>query len=428
MPSLFGLPWFGRKRSDDAAAGSGTFPGSNGDTGPSALRSMQHLRDARVDLDSQILVDGLVDLPPDRDGLFPRAAHDTLRLDAKTTLMRLAVARASRDPASGFLRSEETGPAVYLPPPIATVIHRALCFSPPEPVHLRLGGEAGSLQSGPSIDGSKKQPLSDWLLELEETDDGLSIRLSAALKATRPIKDWLKDTGNFWDPVDGEPARLGVEFRVDRVTRAAAFAAYFPELAGTPLGEAEPGTTSLRDLRLDQALIGPHTMFGTTSRGQWASFYQGEGWTPSIAITPMGPERRTTTGFLECRMSYQWPRIWMQGIDLDVVANAMGADPSVTLTLENGGFGSLQQHHSVYDTSGPLPRMRVIGARLDFKLTVAGLEFAYDLQIDELAAVGVPGRVTGDITLAWELLILRFPRFLRHRQAVLKGLEDSNTH
>lgn len=374
---------------------------------------MIRLADARVALDGGIVAVGRLDYPPDPEGVFPPAASAWLHVSRGEGLL-LRPCDAARD-ATGFFRAERLGAVLGVPSAFVPLIRHAVAFGVEQPLDLHLPGQAGWLHSSDSTIRHEAQPLSDWHLSLREEDGAIIVGLSAALRATLPLNDWLTDTRNWW----GEDApRLVAAFTVDAATRVACLGCYIPafEEGGDGVPAAPPGTR-WPDVELATAPVGVFAMFGTDARGGWATIYTSG---RTLVFSPDHDIRRLPSGFVT-RGSHGWPRVWLEAVTLDTIADLL--DPfastgplTATISLENGRFGHLAPYR---DRDGPWPPIEyIVAARLAARLDAAGLRIDYRLT---LAAEGQSSRsapLEGGVTIGWEVLILRFPRFAVWRGVV----------
>jgi hypothetical protein len=89
---------------------------------------------------------------------------------------------------------------------------------------------------------------------------------------------------------------------------------------------------------------------------------------------------------------------------MDDIAATLEHSPSMRLSLRNGRFGSLSN-----DGSGGWSR-DITGVDLMVELTEGGLNFTYKVETEKETKAE-------EFYLSWELLILRYPKFARHRPA-----------
>jgi hypothetical protein len=244
-----------------------------------------HLREACVDLDGQVAAIGRIEYPPDPAGYFPLPDHQRVRIRIFNRQLRLAATDAERDEKTSFLVSKDVGPVVFVPESLTVMIRIALRSRQEAPLEAHLADQQETLESCGDREIAKKQPLSDWRLQISTLDGTLKIKLSAALQSTRQIPAWQQNrTGNFWILTDRVAPRVTIAFDVDAVTRVVSYGCLgldgFDDAEGTPI---EPLRKSLPDLKLDDAPISSAgRLYGYTAQGGWVSFY--ETGFPSIAI------------------------------------------------------------------------------------------------------------------------------------------------
>jgi hypothetical protein len=387
-----------------------------------------HLRTACVDLDGNIIGTGRMIHPPDDNGYFPAQQSNQLRLSRQLGIqfgLYVAPCRATRDPSSGFLTTEEFGSELNIPEPLALVIMQRLRLGTSERIEMSLWHQNGNLASSTNRSAGYRQLLSEWILEISESAGSVTIKISAALQASRPIEQWMTKAriGNFWTTQDATAPRLQIEMTIDLATRVACFGTGVEGLTHEKLSEfAQPTSTSIERLDIEQAPVGPSCAFGFHQK-RWLDFYHNE---DALALTWMGPQRRSTTGFIRHDGNYLWPRIWMHGVKLEMVADTMGGKQPVSrLTMSDGVFGELQDHPIRFEGYNPHPIQLIVEATLDFALTTRGLAFSYRCLVNDLDLSSLPyrpGWIDGNATLPWELLIFRHPQFLRHRSRVPRAL------
>lgn len=337
--------------------------------------------------------------------------------------LRLAAATAERDERTQFLISSEAGPVVFVPQSLTTIIQRALRSSLPSPVEAWLGDQQETLESSGNREIAKTQPLSDWRLHLSTSNGTLKMELSAALKATQQIPGWQKRAGNFWTVTDGVEPRIAMTFEVDAATRAASCG--FPGLDASDEASAKPielTRSSLLDFRLEDAPIGRDgRLYAYTPAGGLVSLY--DGGPGVIALSPTVRLKRGPSGFVADYGHHVWPRIWLHAFDINAVVDAIRSTSKLTMELNDGYFGDLQQHHGFYECYEKTPNQWIQRARLQFGLDLSGLSLSYDLFVQDLEpslrGPHSPGWLQGRFTLPWELLIIRFPVLTNDRAKIL---------
>lgn len=335
--------------------------------------------------------------------------------------------RATRDPKSGFLVSESFGPEVWLPGEISGALLDAFHSSVRKHRDLTLGHQAGALARAPGDRIRSPQALSAWHVTLEQVDGYVGVSMSAALRRTDP--DLLdKPPENHWDSV-GDPARITVSLRVDPATRVACFGAH-TGLEGEPPPEEYQRVLAARRARrpypplpaaghalsLETAPVGVRRGLAsvragglTLSQSGWINLFESHG-RPTLALSPDFPGPKAPSGFLT-HGDFGWPRLWFEGINLDVIADVMGPSPSVSMTI-SGENGSYVQFAGFETPSDPIVETHLRAEIAEDGLTLSCRCKSLDRKTQR------PTWREATLTLSWELLILRYPRFLRFRDQV----------
>lgn len=380
-----------------------------------------HLRNAKVDEDGDIYATGRMTLPPDPGGLFPLVASDQLKLHAEhPAWLTLTPSVVERDETTRFLSSTAAGPALQLPPLIGRLINEALKWGAKNPVHVTLD-DGGVLRAKGEDYKNANQHLSDWRIEICEVESVLTVRLSAALRAVQPAEPrhtFEHTREDFW-PGD-EPPRLSVELSVDPLTQAARYGKYSKLLTSDTHPEpTRSPRTHLGALRLEHAPIGVflHTIYGVSDEGYWEAFFASEN---TILFHGGGFPKRRLDGLM-ADWGNIWPRYWFWGVDMETVEKLTKSSPSVTITLSDGWFGEVEF------SGGPEPtKARMVKGELSFEVTLDGLVVSYRALFSDPYRVKPPEPEWhgGKLTLPWEVLILRYPHFLRHRKKILDRKTD----
>jgi hypothetical protein len=387
------------------------------------------LREACVDLNGQVAAAGRIEYPSDRAGYFPLPNHQRVRASMFGTRLRLAAANAERDEKTNFLVSREAGPVVFVPESFTTIIWNALRRIDEPTIEAHLADQQETLESCGDREVAKMQPLSDWRLHISTIDGTLKIKLSASLQATQQIPAWQqKSTSNFWVVTNDIAPRITIEFDVDAVTRVVSYG--FVGLAGLDGASAtliEPCRNSLVDMKLDNAPIGGNgRLYGYTTQESWVSLYEAR--SGGVAISP-ARLKRYPNGFVTDSNDYFWPRIWLDAFDMKAVVRAVRNTFKLTIELNDGYFGHLQQHHLFHESYVPSPRQSILRARLDFQLDLFGLSLNYDLFVNDLHPSRngnhSSGWLPGQIILPWELLIIRYPVLSNDRARILATQDNS---
>jgi len=346
-------------------------------------------------LDGSLIAAGSMSHPLDQHGHFPSPHADFLRI-SRVRGLRIVRCRASREP-SGFLRAEEYGSELHLPPTLAAIIDRALKQGVKEPVQVNLLHQDGQLSDSTNTIKTLTQPLTGWEMRIEEDEGTITVSLSAILHGTL-LQDWKTSQSNYWN--SSERAMLEVNFSIDPVTRIACYGSYVPALKEEPRILAFiPAPSGLSKLNIADAPVGTFAQFAI-SGDCWISFYESTGEWKSISITEHSPPTRTAYGLLSDNRGYRWPRISIYGIDMDVIASAMMNSQETRIILQNGRFGQVHYSHG----SDGSTYYNISDVRLDLKIDSSGLHFDYTIIAEMIER-------SGNFYLKWELLLLRYPRF-----------------
>jgi hypothetical protein len=389
-----------------------------------------HLREARIDLGGQVAAVGWIEYLPDEAGYFPLPSHHCVRVSKFGTRLRLAAATSERDSKTNFLDSREVGPVVFVPESLGVVIQSAVRTRLESSIETHLADQQETLESCGNREISKKQPLSDWRLYISTIGGTLKIRLSAALQATKEIPVWNKSTGNFWKISNSLVARITIEFELDEVTRILFYG--FPgsgPFEDAPAAPIEPNRSTLLDMKLDNAPVSRMgRLFGYAPRGGWISFYDNSFGGIVIGRARLG---RCPDGFVADSGDPFWPRIWLDAFNMDALIRAVRSTQKLTIELQDGYFGHLQQHHSFYECYEPMPEQSIRRARLNFQLDLFGLSLTYNLFISDLHPSSrgkhKSGWLQGELILPWELLIIRYPVLSYDRAKILAAHNNTSS-
>lgn len=358
------------------------------------------LASASVDLNGDLVAVGRLTHPPDDAGYFAPLDLEALRITRGAPGMRIAGSDAARHP-SGFFEVAQAGSELSVPEALAVTIRHSLQFGANGPIEVHLLHQDGRLTCSAEGEERREQPLSDWRLRLEDRDGEIHVDLSAALHADH-FKSWNRAAANYWSGRPG--SRVEAAFAVDRATRIACFGSYIesvhrPDSDGVPVAPPDFDGASLS---LGKAPVGSATEFGV-SEGRWMDVGHYSGRWPSVAITEHRDVRRLPSGFLTGG-NYVWPRLWIQGLDLDRAVAALESRP-LLFSEANGLRASLG-----YD--GPEGWSEWVRLdSLEIALGADGLTLSY--------ALGGPVAKTGTkVLLPWELLILRYPMLAGRRDSI----------
>lgn len=414
-----------RRRSDPPVGG---HPRAFKPTRAALAEGQLHLRDARVDLDGRLYATGHMSFGSDDDGLFPvpGLGHE-IGFKFDNFRMRLGPYTTERDPETGFLNATLAGPIWELPQAVSDMIKHSLKGGARNPVQLS-GNEAGFIVARdmyldtPLADPRAPVPPIQYLSEIcaqaDDVDGVLKVRLSAALRHNPP-KDPThfldKKLKNYWS-IAGDAKRIEVTFAVDPMTQSVRCGKLL-DLPAPPLEDApfRAPRTLASALRLENALIGWHHMFGISDWGGLVHFADHE---VGFVIEGGNSRYRRVDGLLaDTDFNYNmWPRIWLWGMRLETIGGMMkwGSQTRVGIVLRGVQVGKVEY------TGGPDARnSSIVEAELDFELTAEGLAMSYNVvpeERDEYLRPGESDQLSGRLIIAWEMLALRFPQFLRHRQ------------
>ncbi len=358
-----------------------------------AADSWHHISNAQVALDGAIVAVGGLRHQSDDDGRFPTLFAEHVKI-SRTHGMRIVRCQASRD-VSGFLKVVELGSELQIPDPIKSMIERALWLGAERPISAAFSDQAGQFTDTTRTDQRLSQPLSDWKVHISEEQGEVSVVLSAALHALH-IEDWQKNTSNYWK---GQPsARLEAYFTVDPITRIACFGSYvrsFTDVTHGPALLPEPSYSSTLDIK--DAPVGTQREFAFGD-GRWFSFYESSN-SGYLSITERSAPSRTMSGFLASDGRSIQPSINIHGLTMDAICFAINNSSSIRRLDEGECVGAL--HYSGSD--GSISNIKSVGTNIS--LTENGLEFCIE--------VNVPKRNPISFYLPWELLILRYPKFIK---------------
>jgi hypothetical protein len=251
--------------------------------------------------------------------------------------------------------------------------------------------------------------LTDWRGSVRPIDDAILIELSAALREA-PGNFPYPSRVQLW-PTKGKAARIEVVLTLDAPTRAAGFGAYVPAMSGRGAEPVAATRTSLDAMRLDRALVG--VVGGQYSWSDKGGVVQVHDYGPEFAsMTLEGPqeEKRLPSGLIQ--MDNCWPRVRIRGVNLDIVAGAMGWKRHFRVDLPGGDVGEVE--YSSGGRDDPDDVSELAEATLDFELGMTGLVIEYTAK----PADGRP-LLADRITVPWEVLSVRSQIFARHQAAIL---------
>jgi hypothetical protein len=398
-----------------------------------------NLNEARVDLDGMIVAEGSIRIPRDDKGLLNLTEHNSLRFSRLGSTMDLWTIVAERDPASGFMLTRDgLGVWVSLPSALSTIINKALRSNISWPQHATFSDHEEGFLAFSKKSPMETQLLSDWILRVWTEEQTLRINISAALFANTPLSAAKKEKVGHWSLIKNIPQRMEIDFSIDAATRLAAFGfdsktqsevftntLLSPSVPQNVTDAGDPFGTTLTSLDLSSA---PIDTLGNTyvkmRSGPWAIVYVHD---QALNIFPTGSLQRRSNGFLLPEKNSDKMSIYLSKIDFISVAKWMSEAPGHLVTVElkdNGWFGDLNQGRRLEDYN-PRPRQLIRHAVLQFQITEHGLDFSYQLYVTDLDVSGPeykPGWLEDVLFIPWELLLLRFPEFLRNRKAILKGL------
>ncbi len=354
-----------------------------------------HISSAQVALDGGLVAIGSLSHPTDDDGHFPSHVSECVRI-SRAYGMRIVRCRAKRL-TSGFLKVDEFGSELGIPDPLSSMIEHALRNGAKQPIVVTLTHQAGQLADSTRTDKRLVQPLSDWTLDIREDQGHITVQLSAALHGL-DIEEWQKSTSNYWS---GQlKTRLEARLTVDPVTRIACFGSYVPSLpdtVSTPALLPEPSLLSTLDI--NNAPVGTFTerVFGD---GRWFSFFEATSLS-YLVIVPESTPSRTTAGFLGLGSHSLGPSVSIHGLTMDAIWFATRNSPTVKRLDEGECVGTLTGGGS----DGWIEK--ITSVETEISLNETGLHFAIDIRAPRTSLM--------KFYLPWELLILRYPKFLHGR-------------
>lgn len=383
-----------------------------------------HLRDARVDLDGNLIASGRITYPPDDSGSFPIVAHERLRIvrGPRNSVLTISPTLAERDHNTGFYARADVGPEVFIPHSIGVAIQQVLRSDLTGPIAMTVQAEAGTLLSSSDRETAKRQSLSNWRAEISHREGMVDVRLSADLLRTQPNLPM----ENFWANRD-QAARIEISLSVDLITRAACFGTYSDRIPEEPRrGDASLRQSSLGDPILEHAMVGIFcSAYATDLRGNWIRLHSSPS-PPSLSLESLSSRARTASGLVSYNNHFHWPRVCFSGIDLDLINEMMGRKPTLTLVFSDGESGVLDQHRSFYEDEPTHLQQSIVEAKHSFELTEAGLRYCYKALVTNLdRQIYAPGWIEDEMVLSWETLILRYPQFLRHRKQIAAASDRS---
>ena len=368
-----------------------------------------------IDADGNIYGEGRIIYPPSPDGSFSTPVGDLVQVKIafSRSLLSFTSSRAIRDPDTGYLTPDLTGPRIVVPQGLESLLIMALAQSyPANPITFALDA-AGQLSTA-SEANRIRQGLSDWRGSVTYAEGALTVHISAALRSLPPIYsfDKLEDP---WLVDDEVPGRVDVEFELDAITSVARFGSYWKALSQEL--EREPSSvvrTSVDAMRLESAPIGDlRRIYGVTKDDLYVGIYEVvEPWYSLTLYAPRAQSRFTSGLMIE---DSRFPRITFEGVNLDVVVGSMWATRNFGLTIASGQIGCIEWSGGGSD--GPGSTSKLLEASLYFELTMDGLVLSYSALPESSAR----GALLGEITIPWEVLIIRSPLFVRHREKLLAG-------
>jgi hypothetical protein len=368
-----------------------------------------------IDADGNIYGQGRITFPPSPSRSFstPEADLVQVKIAFSRPLLSFTSSRAIRDPDTGYLTPDITGPRIFIPQGLGSLLITALAQGyPANPITFALdaAGQLSTASEGNQI----RQGLSDWRGSVTYAESALTVHISAALRSLPPIYSWdqLEDP---W-PVDDEvPGRVDVEFELDAITSVARFCGYWKALSQERERERSAVVrTSVDAMRLESAPIGfNRRIYGVTKDDLYVDIHEVvEAW-HALSLSAPSAESRFTSGLMV--EDNHFPRITFAGVNLDVVVGSMWTTRSFGLTIASGQIGHVEWSGGSPD--GPGDASKLLEASLNFELTMDGLVLSYSA----LPESSTRGALLGVITIPWEVLIIRSPLFVRHREKLLAG-------
>lgn len=353
-----------------------------------------HLRDARVDPLGKIVALGTIKCPTEETGAFRFSGHDCINVALHDDLSgygSLAPCTAERDPESGFLMTSPAGPGTGVPAVVGTAMLAALRQYSPTKAKVRSPEQGGQVSTFEG--GYKVQPLSDWILEIDVSAEGLRFHLSAALRMLK--------ASTFEPEADYWPAgqRIEIDFAIDWVTRAALFQ--------VPVGPTDPSVSPVASAR--QTLLEAASI---AQSGHLCGFSPSGG---AVQLTPVGRSRsalvltrcgrkRLANGFLVGAEPghLTFPRISLAFLSLASIVELLGGG-AMSAAFTTGALGDVEN-----ELRHDIPSQDIRKADVTASLDAAGLTIRYRLVLTTPEA-GLPDTVADSFTLPWASLVLRYP-------------------
>lgn len=377
---------------------------------PNSLRPLPRLSEIGVDLNGNLVVPGTMVFPADDAGLFPRMETGHLRI-SRLWGLHLAPCQVVRE-ASGFILPSEVGSELSMPGQFSDLIASMAKYGQEGRTETRLPGQGGELRSGARNEAKHSQPLSDWSLVVEITEDWMKVSLSAKLHAETIVGL----DGNFWSAQEG--ATIELAFEIDPATRLACFEKRSDANShGAELVEA-PTKSNLKSLNLSNAMIGADGSVLGISGNRWVCISWGAAPADFTDFSYYQSAFRTNQEFVKLKDRTK-PHISITCISIDFIHKIVRESTSADLEFHNGSFGILSYG------GGSGSKWEVIrDLCLSIKLDDGGLHFSY-IAYASYELTSQRSRIKGEFSILWEVLILRFPMIAQLRKRV-EGLASTN--
>ena len=397
-----------------------------------------HIREARIDDDGRVIAIGKVTYSGDGKGYFFLNKHSEIAFEVhplanQEAYITLSPTNTVRNNNSGFLDADDIGPIIYLPTALTSVLFKALSFKCEEPIKIAFGEiSGGDLRSNGNRPNSKQLLLTDWNLELYEDGNEIVVRLSALLSNTHSSKEGKK----IWFLDNKVPSRIQIDCTVDLITRAVKWGTYNKQFATGQNAlnyQSDLSISTLSSYKLGNALIsfGNH-IYGIFSDNRLGGVYTGRGFAPMLTFSRFDKFRRYNNGFIENPFgtSEVMPRVSISGINMGVIMGLLKINRTALLEVNNGDFGTYSnpgRERSDYESGEPPRSSKIKSVLLSLTLDIDGLKINYKTFSDNpIRGETAGGWMLGEFLLSWEVIIIKFPELLHHRDAILKETLHAN--
>jgi hypothetical protein len=308
-----------------------------------------------------------------------------------------------RDGVTGYLIAHSAGPELVIPDEASSVIRTVLVHAgrAPLPFSTRSGG---ALINGEHIQGLTDLFGSVQSFGEEDADGGVVVvQLTASLRAGRKEQ-------NYW-PASLVPEKVSLSFTIKPMERVVRFGAHSGALPGELVKARQSLPSDLDSMRLADTLIGSlDRSYGRSDDGSLVALHTRHNGEPTLTLEFGLQEQRDRSGLIAMRNGF--PRIRFAPIDLDDIAERMG--PDLRFAIELGESQSTNIDYTGGSPDGPGRSGHTSASRLDFEVVRAGLVVDWFARRE-----GNSSPLQGRVTVPWEVLVMRFPRFRRYRESLV---------